>query len=46
MNVINHLTCCGQLEIPMGGWFCDDECKKNGVAEQFCGASTAEQKIF
>ena len=24
-----HLTCQGLFEKPPGGWFCDDECKKN-----------------
>jgi hypothetical protein len=24
-----HLTCQGLFEKPSGGWFCDDECKKN-----------------
>ena len=24
-----HLTCQGLFEKPSGGWFCDDECRKN-----------------
>ena len=24
-----HMTCRGELSKPQGGWFCDDECKKN-----------------
>jgi hypothetical protein len=24
-----HMTCRGKLSKPQGGWFCDDECKKN-----------------
>ena len=23
------MTCRGELSKPQGGWFCDDECKKN-----------------
>ena len=26
-----HMTCRGELSKPQGGWFCDDECKKNAV---------------
>ena len=24
-----HLSCQGLFDKPVGGWFCDDECKKN-----------------
>ena len=24
-----HMACRGELSKPQGGWFCDDECKKN-----------------
>ena len=24
-----HLSCQGLVDKPVGGWFCDDECKKN-----------------
>ena len=23
------MTCRGELSKPQGGWFCDDDCKKN-----------------
>ena len=25
-----HLTCRGLVERPIGEWYCDDECRKNG----------------
>ena len=25
-----HLTCRGLVERPIGEWYCDDECHKNG----------------
>lgn len=27
--LVYHLTCRGLIEKPSGGWFCDDECKRN-----------------
>ncbi|KAF8226536.1 hypothetical protein L208DRAFT_1406855 [Tricholoma matsutake] len=27
--LVYHLTCHGLIEKPSGGWFCDDECKRN-----------------
>jgi hypothetical protein len=29
VNPQYHLSCQGLFERPVGGWFCDDECKKN-----------------
>ncbi|KAF8908218.1 hypothetical protein CPB84DRAFT_1744383 [Gymnopilus junonius] len=28
-DLLYHLSYQGKLEKPIGGWFCDDECKKN-----------------
>ena len=30
-----HLACRSQFEIPMRGWFCDDECKTNRWENSF-----------